>query len=270
MVIRRPTKPAITTTTKPSSSTNKPSSSKPKTKPEPANSIGTVSFETFTANGVSFKMIRVDGGTFTMGATWKEKVDPDYINKPKHSVTLSSYFIGETEVTQALWETVMGNNPSQFKGSSRPVEMVSWEDCQIFIEKLNSLTGQHFRLPTEAEWEFAARGGNRSKGYKFSGSNHLSSVTWGDNEDETHPVKTKIPNELGIYNMSGNVQEWCQDYYEAYSSEPQTNPKGPETGKWRITRGGGWDCTYSYFRVFDRVYREPDFRWSSLGLRLAM
>ena len=161
-----------------------------------------------TIDDVTFKMIRVEGGTFQMGS-----VDGQDDEKPVHEVTLSSFSIGETEVTQELWEAVMGENPSFFKGSKRPVEEVSWNDCQMFIDKLNELTGKTFRLPTEAEWEFAARGGNQSKGYTYSGSNTLGNVAWfGDASDNgTHDVAMNFPNELGIYDMSGNVYEWCQD-----------------------------------------------------------
>ncbi|MBQ8608093.1 MAG: SUMF1/EgtB/PvdO family nonheme iron enzyme, partial [Bacteroidaceae bacterium] len=181
--------------------------------------------QTFTVNGVSFTMVRVEGGTFRMGAT-SEQVNPYNDEKPVHSVTLSSYSIGQTEVTQALWKAVMGSNPSRFRGDNLPVERVSWNDCRTFIRKLNALTGRTFRLPTEAEWEFAARGGNQSQGYQYSGSNNLGSVAWYDSNsgDKTHPVATKSANELGLYDMSGNVWEWCQDWYGSYSSSSQTNP----------------------------------------------
>ena len=163
----------------------------------------------FTVNGVSFEMVRVEGGTFRMGATSEQEADDWDREKPVHSVTLSSYYIGKTEVTQALWKAVMGSNPSYFKSDNQPVENVSWNDCHEFIRKLNALTGQNFRLPTEAEWEFACRGGNNSRGYKYSGSNNLGSVAWydGNSGNKTHPVGTKAPNELGIYDMSGNVWE---------------------------------------------------------------
>lgn len=167
---------------------------------------------TLTVNGIKYNMVWVDGGTFRMGATSEQgsdaDSDADSDEKPVHSVTLSSYYIGKTEVTQALWKAVMGSNPSYFEGDDLPVEQVSWDDCQEFIRKLNSLTGQNFRLPTEAEWEFACRGGNNSRGYKYSGSNYIDNVAWNwDNSGKkTHPVATKSPNELGIYDMSGNVQ----------------------------------------------------------------
>ncbi len=167
--------------------------------------------QTFTVNGVSFKMIFVEGGTFTMGATAELESDALGGEKPTHRVTLSSYMIGETEVTQELWQAVMGGNPSLHKGARNPVEWVSWNDCQEFIDKLNRLTGRKFGLPTEAQWEYAARGGNRSKGYKYSGSNNIDELAWYDGNSGTHLVATKKPNELGIYDMSGNLWEWCQD-----------------------------------------------------------
>ena len=192
-----------------------------------------------TVKGVTFNMIKVEGGTFTMGAT-PEMTDPKDNEKPTHQVTLSSYYIGETEVTQALWQAVMGSNPSQFAGDNLPVERVTWEYCQAFIAKLNSLTGKNFRLPTEAEWEYAARGGNKSNGTQYSGSSNIDEVAWySDNSSSmTHPVKTKKANELGIYDMSGNVWEWCQDWRGSYSSESLNNPTGPESGIERVRRGG--------------------------------
>ena len=187
-------------------------------------------------------MVPVEGGTFQMGATVEEGSDANDSAKPVHSVTLSSYSIGQTEVTQALWKAVMGSNPSNWEGDNLPVEMVSWKDCQKFITKLNRLTGQKFRLPTEAEWEYAARGGKLSKGYKYSGSNTLGDVAWHEenSDGKTHPVATKQPNELGLYDMSGNVYEWCQDWYNSsyYSSSPGDNPTGPSSGSSRVNRGG--------------------------------
>ena len=245
--------------------------------------------ETFTVNGVTFNMVRVDGGTFQMGSNDSE-ADSD--EQPVHQVTLSSYSIGETEVTQALWEAVMGSNPSNWKGSSLPVERVSWKDCQKFITRLNKKTGRTFRLPTEAEWEFAARGGNKSKGYKYSGSNTLDNVGWywknsGDrylsgtdkdwdwnkiknNNGRTHPVKTKSPNELGIYDMSGNVYEWCQDWKGTYSSSVQTNPSGPSSGSYRVFRGGSWYYFAGRCRSSNRGDITPGYRDNDLGFRLAL
>ena len=217
-------------------------------------------------------MIPVEGGTFTMGATSEQGSDVGSDEKPAHQVTLSSYYIGETEVTQALWEAVMGSNPSNFKGTNRPVEKVSWDDCKSFIDKLNALTGENFRLPTEAEWEYAARGGNQSRGYKYSGSNSLGNVAWyTDNSgSETHPVKSKSPNELGLYDMSGNVYEWCQDWYGSYSSSSQTNPTGASSGSLRVLRGGSLFNVAWYCRVSNRSGNSPGYRASYLGLRLAL
>ena len=246
---------------------------------------------TFTVGGVEFKMIRVEGGTFTMGATSEQGGDADDDEKPSHSVTLSSYYMGETEVTQGLWQAVMGSNPSRFTGDSRlPVEQVNWEDCQTFISRLNYLTGQQFHLPTEAQWEYAARGGTKSRGYKYSGSNDVGSVAWcyensGNarlddsswdsnklvfNNCRTHPVKSKQPNELGLYDMSGNVWEWCQDWYGDYSSGSQTNPTGASSGSLRMRRGGCWADIARDFRVSRRGFTTPSYRFDFLGLRLAL
>ena len=218
----------------------------------------------YTVNGVSFKMIAVKGGTFQMGS------DDGY--NAVHQVTLSDYYIGETEVTQELWNAVMGSNPSYFTGNmQRPVEQVSWDDCQTFISKLNQLTGETFRLPTEAQWEYAARGGNKSKGYTYSGSDAEDDVAWYwyNSDRMTHPVKTKAPNELGIYDMSGNVWEWCSDWYGDYSSAAQTDPTGPATGYYRVGRGGSWDNDATYCRAAFRGNSTPTNRFSHLGLRLA-
>ena len=232
--------------------------------------------QTFTVKGVEFKMIKVEGGTFSMGAT-SEQTNYDDDEKPVHSVTLSDYYIGETEVTQELWEAVMGSNPSYFEGDNqRPVENVSWNDCQKFIKKLNRLTGKEFRLPTEAEWEYAARGGKYSKdyAYKYSGSDNADEVAWyyGNSGDKTHPVKTKKANKLGLYDMSGNVSEWCNDWHDDnyYRNSPQTNPTGPSKGEYRVLRGG---CFFNYdrlVRVSNRGNSTPDFSFNIYGLRLAL
>ncbi len=226
----------------------------------------------YTANGVTFTMVEVKGGTFTMGATAEQGSDVESYEKPAHRVTLSDYYIGKTEVTEGLWRAVMGSNPSKYmKGDNYPVEYVSWNDCQTFITKLNSLTGETFRLPTEAEWEFAARGGTMSRGYKYSGGNTLSDVAWyfGNSGSAKHPVATKAANELGIYDMSGNVYEWCQDWYGSYSSAAQTNPTGPSTSSRRVDRGGCWADDARGCRVSDRDSDTPSFRNIFLGLRLA-
>ena len=222
--------------------------------------------------GISIDMIRVEAGTFTMGAT-PEMEKPEDWEKPTHQVTLTNdYYIGKYEVTQALWQAVMGKNPSNFKGDNLPVDHVSWNICQKFISKLNSLTGKKFRLPTEAEWEYAARGGKKSMGYQYSGSNNLSDVAWyiENSGSKIHTVGLKQANELGIYDMSGNVWEWCQDMKRDYSSSPQTNPMGENNGSRRIFRGGSWcdrarDCRSSY-----RDSSGPDFSFLSLGLRLVL
>ncbi len=221
-------------------------------------------------DGISIDMVRVEAGTFTMGATAEMK-EPYDDEKPTHRVTLTNdYYIGKYEVTQALWQAVMGNNPSSFKGDNLPVEQVSWNDCQKFISQLNRITGKTFRLPTEAEWEYAARGGNKSRGYQYSGSNNLSDVAWyTDNSGyKTHTVGTKQPNELGIYDMSGNVLEWCQDWYGIYSSSSQINPTGATSGSDRVNRGGSWLYDARDSRSSYRYEIMPNCRIGSLGVRL--
>lgn len=223
-------------------------------------------------DGISIDMVRVEAGTFTMGAT-PEMENPFYWEKPTHQVTLTNdYYIGKYEVTQALWQAVMGKNPSNFKGDNLPVERVSWDDCQEFISKLNRITGKTFRLPTEAEWEYAARGGNKSRGYQYSGSNNLSDVAWyGDySGDKTHAVGAKHPNELGIYDMSGNVWERCQDWFGEYSSSSQVNPTGANSGSTRVVRGGSWSFYADGCRSSCRCDVTPDFRSDDLGFRLVL
>ena len=229
---------------------------------------------TITVKGVNFNMIRVQGGTFTMGCTSEQGSDCRSREKPAHRVTLSTYYIGETEVTQELWKSVMGSNPSTIIGDKRPVESVSWDDCQEFIRKLNQLTGKKFRLPTEAEWEFAARGGTKSLHYKYSGSNDINAVAWyfENSGESSHVVKTKKPNELGIYDMSGNVAEWCSDKYGDYTSAEQTNPQGASLGSDRVLRGGCWDDEKDWesCRSSARSYGSPDFDDIVFGLRLVL
>ena len=216
-------------------------------------------------------MVYVEGGTFTMGATSEQGSDAFDDEKPAHQVTVPSFSIGKYEVTQEEWQAVMGSNPSDFKGAKRPVESVSWNECQEFIRKLNSMTGKRFRLPTEAEWEYAARGGNKSIGYKYAGGDNLDRVAWyGSNSDATHDVGQKSPNELGLYDMSGNVWEWCQDWRGGYSSGSQSNPSGPSSGSYRVFRGGSWSFSARYCRVSYRFSCTPDYRYFNLGLRLAL
>lgn len=239
--------------------------------------------KTFTANGVSFTMMPVEGGEFTMGATSEQQTGygDDDNELPTHRVTLSSYMIGETEVTQELWEAVMGYKPTsggdQWSskyglGAQYPAYCISWNDVQEFITKLNSITGETFRMPTEAEWEYAARGGNKSKGYMYSGSNTIGDVAWyGSNSGrKTHAVKTKSPNELGLYDMSGNVWEWCSDWYGSYSSNAQTDPTGPSTGSDRVGRGSSWINNATCCRVAVRSHNTPSDRGSLIGFRLAL
>ena len=213
-------------------------------------------------NGVSIEMVRVKSGSFDMGNVFDE---------PIHRVTLTNdYYLGKYEVTQALWKTVMGNNPSFFKEDNNPVEQVSWDDCQIFIEKLNALTGFHFRLPTEAEWEYAESGGRKSRGYRYSGSNTLGDVAWhnGNSGSKTHTVGTKQPNELGIYDMTGNVAEWCQDVYGPYASGSLKNPMGAKEGKKRVVRGDDYSAIFNFRQPRLGVSSENKSRYC--GFRLAI
>ena len=256
---------------------------------------------TFSTNGVTFKMKYVEGGTFTMGATKEQGSEAEEKEKPTHKVTLTDFYIGQTEVTQALWMAVMGSNPSEFRGYDRPVENVTWDDCQAFIAKLNELTGVRFRLPSEAEWEYAARGGSKSKRFKYSGSNNHSLVSWSADavesalakdvpytldvaaSDATMPtaeeatrctsiVGLQAPNELGIYDMSGNVWEWCNDWFDEsyYRVSPADNPKGPSSGTNRVLRGGSWRSGEWYSRVSNRNADVPGYSYSTVGFRLAL
>ena len=231
-----------------------------------------IKVETFYVNGLSFEMVYVEGGSFDMGATYEQCSDAYKDECPVHSVTLSGYYIGKCEVTQELWEAVMGSNPSNFKGAQNPVERVSWNDCQEFVSRLNSLTGRTFRLPTEAEWEYAARGGKKSRHYKYSGSDNIDDVAWYYNNSgkKTRAVGTKTANELGIYDMSGNVWEWCSDWYGDYSAGAQTNPQGPSSGSRRVLRGGSWDYNARHCRVSNRDGGDPDYSDSDIGLRLVL
>ena len=219
-------------------------------------------------------MVFVKGGTFIMGCTpEQEGVCLDENEKPRRQVALSDFYIGRYEVTQAQWKAIMGanNNPFEFKGDNLPVENISWDDAQFFISRLNEQTGKIYRLPTEAEWEYAARGGNQSQGFIYSGSNDIGEVAWyyKNSERKTYPVGTKIANELGIYDMSGNVYEWVSDWYGNYSGGPQTNPQGPVLDSFRVIRGGSWDSDERNVRVSYRSGMAPEAGYFILGFRLA-
>lgn len=227
-----------------------------------------------TGSPVEFNLLLVKGGMFEMGAT-SEQEGADADEKPVHWVRLSKdFYMGETEVTQALWEFVMGsNNPSTFKDPNHPVEMINWNECQEFIRKLNDLTKAKFRLPTEAEWEYVARGGNKTLRTQYSGSANLDEVAWyyGNSQNSTHPVKTKKPNELGFYDMSGNVWEFCADYKNDYPEGEVTDPVGSKQDKNRVRRGGAWDNKNpGELRVAFRRRVETQTREKGLGLRLVM
>ena len=233
--------------------------------------------ESFTVNGVSFNMVKLKGGSLTMNMELPLTPTVVLYQDSTLDVTLADYSIGQTEVTQALWQAVMGNNPSYFSSNeifmvekegefeddlNRPVEWVSWDDCQAFIEKLNELTGRYFRIPTEAEWEFAARGGNKTHGYPYAGSDNIDDVAWclGNTDNMTHPVGQKKPNELGLYDMSGNVREWCLNCISFRMADGTSYA-------YRIVRGGSY-CQMCFVWYRDRATQ--NVKGSSLGLRLAM
>ena len=233
--------------------------------------------EKFTVGDEKFTLIKVDGGTFMMGATPEQEDEAANDERPVHEVTLSSFFIGQTEVTVGLWKAVMGycpipsSIPEHNHDPRMPAQLVSWDDCQEFIAKLNEMTGRTFRMPTEAEWEFAARGGNYSHGYKYAGSDNLDDVAWYEEnweESKDHFVRMKAPNELGLYDMSGLMWEWCQDWYGPYGSDSLINPVGPESGTDRVIRGGSYSSA-NYCRVSCRNSNPPDER-VRIGLRLVM
>ena len=225
-----------------------------------------------TRNILDIPMVVVAGGTFEMGGieTYGEQCYPDEF--PKHTVTVDDYYIGQFEVTQELYKFVMGYNPSHFVGDSLPVDNISWVDAKTFIHELNKMTGKQYRLPTEAEWEFAARGGRWSQDLNYSGSDDLNAVGWcdGNSGRRTHAVGTKAPNELDIYDMCGNVYEWCQDRYAIYKADPQTNPQGPDFGKARVMRGGSWRSEARNWRNTYRSSEDYEARILNCGLRLAM
>ena len=216
-------------------------------------------------------MVYVEGGTFTMGNNQFEYDNPFNIAKPEHQVTLSPYFICRYEVTQEVWDAVMGNNFSRVKGAKLPVTNICWDDCQEFVIKLVLMTGINFRLPTEAEWEFAARGGNKSCHTEYSGGNAIDSVAWCqfNSGGVLHPVGQKLPNELGLYDMNGNVWEWCYDYYGIYDSSAQTNPKGTLNASTNVTRGGCYTLRPEDCRAFSRYGINPSTKSPYGGFRLA-
>lgn len=228
-----------------------------------SNSTGTL-ISIPVIGAVNIEMVKVEAGCFDMG----DKVAPT----PLHRVTLTDdYYLGKYEVTQKLWQVVMENCPFKFKGDNYPVEGVSWDDCQKFISRLNLLTGKNFRLPTEAEWEYAARGGKKSCGYKYSGGNSLYEVAWSKgNSGSYRVVGTRKPNELGIYDMSGNVSEWCYDWYGSYSSLPQANPTGADSGSYRVMRGGSFAYGEAQCKPSTRSYKDPNSRNYSFGFRLVL
>ena len=231
-------------------------------------------------DGISIEMVKVEAGTFMMGATREgmryEKMDKKEL--PAHKVSLTKeYFIGKFEVTQLLWNTIMENNPSKNKGEKLPVEQVSWNDCQIFIAKLNRITGRKFRLPTEAEWEYAARGGNKSKGYLYCGSDIAEDVAWYNavsgrriGSGHSRKVGAKHANELGLFDMSANVYEWCQDFWVEYNNQEQIDPVGPQKGINHVYRGGSWYTDVYKCYPSWRDYGNPDLRRDDLGFRLAL
>jgi formylglycine-generating enzyme required for sulfatase activity len=244
---------------------------------------GDVSFDiTITQYGCqwfeSFEMIDVEGGTFYMGAQKDNPTDTNYdasayqIESPVHQVSISSYAIGKFEVTQAQWNAAMGNNPSNIQGDNLPVDNVTWEDIQAFISILNEKSGLNYRLPTEAEWEFAAKGGNKSEKFDYSGNSVLSACGWyySNSESTTHEVGSKIPNELGIYDMSGNVREWCNDWFGYYYSSMEDNPQGAYDGNMKVNRGGSWTTPAVNCR---NTYRHTDYPYEKaldLGFRLVL
>lgn len=216
-------------------------------------------------------MVHVEGGTFIMGDSTKRNTRwSTYLEAPAHQVTVSSFSIGKYEVTQKEWCAVMGSNPSSFIGDNLPVNSVSWIECQIFIDKLNTITGMSFRLPTEAEWEFAARGGNKSRGYMYAGSNIIESIAWfkDNGQNKIHPVGSKSPNELGLYDMSGNVWEWCYDWFKLYDSSTQHNPVGPSSGETRVVRGGSFCNEANQLQILIRYGSGPNNHNNYQGFRL--
>jgi formylglycine-generating enzyme required for sulfatase activity len=226
--------------------------------------------DVFTDSATGMQMVFVKGGCYQMGDTFGD----GYANeKPVHEVCVNDFYIGKYEVTQGQWQRIMGNNPSYYKncGDNCPVEQVSWNDIQQFIQRLNNQSGKQYRLPTEAEWEYAARSGGKSE--KYAGGNDVDAVAWydGNSGRETHPVGQKQPNGLGLYDMSGNVWEWCSDWYgeKYYGQSFRDNPDGPSSGSYRVLRGGSWNGEPRGGRVAYRVRYNPGGRYGSHGFRLA-
>ena len=281
-IIRRPAatkpKPTVRKPQSRGSSAVRPKPAQPK-KADPINSLA----EPLRSHlkKLMADMVLVEGGTYMMGNPDRDRND-EYAKDVPHEVTLSSFYICKYEVTEALWTAVMGSNPSSYpSGDNYPVEQVNWYDCQDFVEKLSELTGRHFRLPTEAEWEYAARGGQRSRGYRYSGSYNLDEIGWhvGNAHHYKREVGTKKPNELGLYDMTGNVSEWCQDKLdiEYYHHSPSINPQGPDRSTYkdnRCFRGGSFcdDQKYDELKVYTRNTggMPPEEKYGNLGLRLAM
>ena len=281
-IIRRPAatkpKPTVRNPQSRGSSAVRPKPAQPK-KADPINSLA----EPLRSHlkKLVADMVLVEGGTYMMGNPDRDKND-EYAKDVPHEVTLSFFYICKYEVTEALWTAVMGSNPSDHKsGDNYPVEQVNWYDCQDFVEKLSELTGRHFRLPTEAEWEYAARGGQRSRGYRYSGSYNLDEIGWhvGNAHHYKREVGTKKPNELGLYDMTGNVSEWCQDKLdiEYYHHSPSINPQGPDRSTYKDNhcfRGGSFcdDDKYDELKVYTRNIggMPPEEKYGHLGLRLAM
>ena len=228
----------------------------------------------FQIGEVEFDMQRVDGGVFVMGGTREQHCEAVATDLPTHTVSLDAYYIATTEVTQALWNAVMPNwyISNEWKTPTLPITDVNWYDCQEFIHRLDSITGMPFRLPTEAEWEFAARGGNKSKGYRFAGGDKVGEVSWGlDNAGfRTHSVGTREANELGLYDMTGNVSEWCSDWYGRYYLGTEPNPQGAKDGEWKVVRGGSFDNCRENSYLSRREYYAPYEAMNYCGLRLAL
>ncbi|MDE5574441.1 MAG: SUMF1/EgtB/PvdO family nonheme iron enzyme [Bacteroidales bacterium] len=227
---------------------------------------------TVTMYGLNLEMVYVEGGEFEMGATAEQGNDAYDDEKPVRTIKLDGYHIGKYEVTQAQWKAVMGTEPSYYKGDNLPVEKVSWEEAQEFCRKLSRATGKKYGLPTEAQWEYAARGGNKSQHYKYAGGNDIDEVAWyrdGHSGSKTHPVGSKKANELGLYDMSGNVWEWCSDWYGNYDENDTENPQRSANDSRRVNRGGGWDFPAVSCRVSNRDGNTPDERYGDLGFRVA-